>query len=342
MPKVLQRKSAQSKAPPVYRPQPTPLVVQRKTLSHGPKATLQAKPQNVPRAALPRTIQRSRAVQLQKADAQAYSDSNGLGITASQSTVSTYVNDTSKDKTLRKGLLDAWNKDNARWAIAMPGDLAAPTNPYSYNNFGPYQNWTNTTSGVKFQTPFGTGNISAFHNHGAPKLGSNANDWGKTKLGDKYTDYIAGLRSKGLTDSAIATALLQQDSTPFTTPLEERAAAMLHATVYLAEEWRKQGAAKLYRAILRAIESGAKDFDDFNNDFKFIQSAQLGREQVAQFYNVFLGDWAQTKLSASNQVYYGQMSPAREDDFSSDDDMRTDDRKNLSSVNRLLAEKHTG
>jgi hypothetical protein len=192
---------------------------------------------------------------------------------------------------------------------------------------------------VSFQTPFGTGNVSAYHNRGAPKLGSNAKDWGKTKLGDKYSDYIAGLRSNGLSDQAIATALLQQNNS-FTTPLEERAAAMLHATVYLAEEWRKQGAAKLYRAILRAIEAGLKTFDDFDNDFKFIQSAQSGREQVAAFYNVFLGDSNLSSLSVNDQVYYGQMSPVREDDFSSDDDMRTDDKKNLGTTNRLLATKH--
>ncbi|HEX2271469.1 MAG TPA: hypothetical protein VHH35_18130 [Pyrinomonadaceae bacterium] len=359
VPLVLQAKTAPVKTPPVYRPQPTPLVAQRKELKHGPKATIQAKaagrihPANA-RPALPRAVAQpkvarpapalpARAIQRQKSDAQTYSDTNGLGITANHSTVTAYVTNPLNPKDKRKGLLDAWNLNNARWAIDTPADLSsntASTYPYSYANFSTYKDWTNTTSGVSFTTPFGTGNVSAYHSRGAPKLGSNAKDWGKTTLGDTYVEYVRGLRSGGLSDPQIATAMLTDNDSAFKSQLEKRAAAMLWATVYLAEEWRKQGAAKIFRAMLRAIEAGTKDFDDFKIDFAFIPSAQGGRQMVGRFYDVFNNDIDVTDLSGAEQTYYNCLSPGPSDDFSSDDEMRTDDKKNLKGT-RLFAEKHS-
>jgi len=366
VPRVMQAKQAVAKAPPVYRPQPTPHVAQRKILTHGPKAAIQAKAQALPRetsgrppVAGPRplatrgtavrsghTIQRqqSRTIQRQKADAQAYADTNGLGITANHITVMAYVTTTANPKNHRQGLLDAWNLNNARWAINTPPDLAATTastNPYSYQNFQVYKDWTNTTSGVTFQTPFGTGNVSAFHNQGAPKLGSNKKDWDNADVGDKYIHYVAALRSGGLTDQQIATALLNENGAAFQSMEEKRAAAMIFSTVYLAEEWRKQGAAKVYRAMMRAIAAGTRTFDHFLDDYKFIPAAQSGREMVGRFYNVFNEDAAKASLSATEQVYYNCLSPAQTDDWSSDDELRKDDKKNLKSVNRLTAKKHT-
>ena len=65
------------------------------------------------------------------------------------------------------------------------------------------------------------------------------------------------------------------------------------------------------------------------------------REMVARFYDVFNGDTDITDLSVHEQTYYNCLSPGPSDDWSSDDEMRTDTKKNLKSVNRLLAEKHT-
>jgi len=290
--------------------------------------------------ARPATSLPGRAIQRQKSDAQDYADKNGIAITASHKTVSDYVNNTANDKTKRKGLLDAWNLNNARWAIPEPSDFGS-TNPYAYNNFSVYQNWTNTTSGVTFQTPFGTGNVSAYHNHGAPKLGSNKKDWDNVDVGDKYVHYVGALRSGGLSDQQIATALLAHNDSAFASMEEKRGAAMIFSTVYLAEEWRKQGAAKIYRAMLRAIAAGTRNFNHFLADYKFIPAAQSGREMVARFYDVFNSDTDVTDLSAHEQTYYNCLSPGPSDDWSSDDEMRTDTKKNLKTTNRLLAEKHT-
>lgn len=354
VPRVLQTKKAVAKAPPVYRPQPTPLVAQRKELKHGPKAAIRAKtagPIRQPKAGptRPRVVQPkvvrptaalpARTIQRQKADAQAYADTNGIAITASKQTVEDYVNNTANDKTLRRGLLAAWNLNNARWAISEPPDFGS-TNPFSYNNFQVYKDWTNTTSGVSFTTPFGTGNVSAFHNHGAPKLGSNKKDWSNTDVGDSYVEYVKALRSGGLNDRQIATALLAENDSAFVSVKEKRAAAMIFSTVYLAEEWRKQGAAKIYRAMLRAIVAGTRNFNHFLDDYKFIPSAQSGREMVARFYDVFNSDTDVTDLSPPEQTYYNCLSPGPSDDWSSDDEMRTDDKKNLKTTKRLLAEKY--
>jgi hypothetical protein len=159
-------------------------------------------------------------------------------------------------------------------------------------------------------------------------------------MGDKYVDFIAGLRSGGLSDAKIAQSLLDQDDTVLASHLEKRAAAMATVTVYLAEEWRKQGAAKIYRAILRLIVSGKKTFDDFLNDFAFVGSADLGRKQVGRFYDVWLGDTDRADMDSDEGEIYDVMSPQNNTDYSSDEDMRTDEKKNLKGK-RLFAQKYT-
>lgn len=201
---------------------------------------------------------------------------------------------------------------------------------WRFDQFTEYQNWTKTTSGVSVTPPFGVGNVSAYHNRGAPKISSRQSDFGGAKLGDSYVEYQRGLQSGGLTDSQIATALLNLDDSALTSDLEKRAASMLHVTVYLAEEWRKQGAAKIYRAILRNIAQGKSDFSTFDDDFKFIASADEGRQQVARFHDVQRGDESQSRLSISEQQIYGNMSPLRQQDFESGDEM--EDEKALKSM----------
>jgi len=278
-------------------------------------------------------------IRRQKADAVTFAKTNSIDIAVSMQTVTNYVNDLSNDKDLRKGLLDAWNLNaSSQWIIDTPADLAKGSdNPYHYSNFQAYQDFTTTTTGVSVQA-FG-GPVSAFFNRGAPKLGSAAKNWGKSSLGDSYVEYIQGLRSGGMTDAALAKALLELDDSVLASHLEKRAAAMMTVTVYLAEEWRKQGAAKIYRAILRLIVKGTRTFDDFLDDFAFIGSADAGRKQVGRFYDVWLDDADQSDMDSVESDIYGAMSPQRDEDFSSDDDMRTDDKKNLKSK-RLFAQKH--
>ncbi len=282
----------------------------------------------------------ARVIRRQKADAVSYAKTNAIDIAVSMQTVTNYVNDVSNDKALRTGLLDAWNLNSQdRWIIDTPADLVKGSdNPFHYSNFKEYQDFTKTSQGVSVDA-FG-GAISAFYNRGAPKLGSNAKDWGKTKLGDDYVGYIKGLRSGGVSDADIAQALLELDESALQSQLEKRAAAMMTVTVYLAEEWRKQGAAKIYRANLRLIANGTKTFDDFLETFKFIGSADAGRKQVGGFYDVWNGDADRGDMDTEDGEIYDQLSQQRDEDYSSDDDMRTEDKKNLKGK-RLFAIKHT-
>jgi len=295
-------------------------------------------PVAVPGRALPPAA--APVIRRKKFDAVRYSTQNGLGLgTVTRETVEAYVNDTDNDDDDRRGLLAAWNRNNTgRWTIETPRDLARQNNnPFHYSVFQEYQDFTKTSQGVSVDA-FG-GSVSAVYKRGAPKIGSAAKNWGKTKLGDSYVEYIRGLRSGGLTDSEIAEGLLELDESAFESDLERRAAAMMTVTVYLSEEWRKQGAAKIYRANLRMIRDGDRDFDDFLSSFKFIGSAVKGRRQVGQLYDVHNGDLDESDLDSDNQELMDAMSDIEDADMSSDDEMRTDDKKNLKGK-RLFAKKH--
>ncbi len=318
----------------------------------------QSGPRPVPLSGLAVPAGGAPVIRRQKADAVVYARDNALGITVSMEEVRAYVTNTANDATLRAGLLAAWNLNSQpRWTIDTPADLlgggggggltggglttggggGGSTNPFHHSNFQEYQDFTTTTQGVSVNA-FG-GPVSAVYKRGAPKLGSTSKDWGKSKLDDTYVGWVQGLRSGGMSDAAIAQALLDLDDTVLASHLEKRAAAMMTVTVYLAEEWRKQGAAKIYRAILRLIVRGDRTFDDFLDDFAFIGSADLGRRQVGRFYDVWLGDTDRADMDSDEGAIYDVMSPQRDSDYSSDDDMRTDDKKNLKKK-RLYAEKH--
>lgn len=180
--------------------------------------------------------------------------------------------------------------------------------------------WTKNSQGVKPRTKWGT--VSATHKRGAPKLGSLQKDYGNFKMSDKYVDYITALRSGGQADSVIAQGLLDEDDTVLNTHGEKRGAAMMHATVNLAEEWRKHGASKTYRAELRLVADGTWTFDEFLKNFKFIKSADEGRKQVGRFHEVHHGNTDEQTLSSTEKTIWRAMSPTRDEDFSSDDDER--------------------
>lgn len=180
--------------------------------------------------------------------------------------------------------------------------------------------WTKNSTGIRAQTPFGE--VSATHKRGAPKIGSRASNYGGFPMGDKYVDYIIALRSGGKSDREIANALLQEDVSVLSSDGEKRGAAMLYSTINLAEEWRKHGAAKLYRGELTRIAQGEDTFDDFLQKFKFISSADEGRKQVGRFHDVQSGVRSIEDLPEDEQEIWNALSPTVSDDFSSDEEER--------------------
>lgn len=205
-------------------------------------------------------------------------------------------------------------------------DMGGEHEDYRFNNWDTYKNWTKKSQDVQIVSEYGP--VSAFQNRGAPKIGSKKGDFGDEKMGDSYKEYIQGLRSGKESDSDIATDLLSLNDEFVTSDLEKRAAAMLHTTVYLSEEWRKQGAAKIYRSFLRLIAEGSKTFDDFLKDFAFIKSADEGRYMVSRFKDVKNKDAKMEDLDDNEKDVYNAMSPTNDGDFSSEDEMM--DEKQLS------------
>jgi hypothetical protein len=319
------------------------------------------------------TLRRQAAViRRTEAEAYAYIDDHHLGIPRNRKYVEAYINDRSNPAVHRRALRDEWN--NGLYGglyIEEPDDLAqiasrtrgrtvdhsdssddtpsnnnaasnssaSASNPYHFSQNDLYQRWTPSSKGESDEY-FG-GNINANHNRGAPKISSNVQDWPSTSVGDRYTDWVAAFEASDMDPREIAARLLKFDDRALEDqPNVQRAAAMLTATVYLAEEWRKQGAAKIYRAILRRIQRGERTFRDFLDDFAFVRSAQAGREQVARFYDVYLNDRPLSELSKQSQATYQDMSDIESEDFSSADEDRESGRKNLATVNRLKAVKH--
>lgn len=189
-----------------------------------------------------------------------------------------------------------------------------------------YENWTTgQTTNLSIDTEFGP--VAARHNRGAPYITSREEDYNNAKLGTTYESFISGLRNGTNDDSedaVLAQALLDNDTTELTTDLQHRAAAMLNTTVYLAEEWRKQGAGKIFRALLRQVIHEEITFDDFLHSFRFIASADEGRRQVARFQDVIDEELDYDDLDEDEQGIYDNMSEVEDDDFSSDDEMRED------------------
>lgn len=202
-----------------------------------------------------------------------------------------------------------------------------------------YENWTTgQTTNLSIQTEFGP--VAARHNRGAPFITSKEEDYNDAKVGTSYASFIHSLRdgtNDDSEDAVLAKALLDNDTTALNSDLQLRAAAMLNTTVYLAEEWRKQGAGKIYRSLLRQVIDGKITFDDFLRQFEFIPSADKGRQQVARIQDVIDEKLDYDDLPEHDQAIYDNMSEIESDDFSSDDDMRED--KKLKKK-RLFAKKY--
>ena len=166
---------------------------------------------------------------------------------------------------------------------------------------------------------------------------SKQEDYGGAPLGHgTYANMRRGLQQGEETDEEIAAKLLASE--PFEEAIQSRAAAVLYATVGLAEMWRKHGADKLFRAVLRCVEKGDLSLEDaLETSWTFKESADAGRKQVGRFQDVAEGDLPPSGLSEHDRMVWEEMSEVEPGDLSSDEEMR--DAKALKK-NRLYARKH--
>ena len=203
-----------------------------------------------------------------------------------------------------------------------------------------YEAWSpDKTTSEPMDTPFGK--ASARHSRGAPFVQTNKEDYGGFGVGDSYQAMISGLRgnSKDTSkDSTLAEALLTLSTADLAGEVQKNAASKLTVTVYLAEQWRKQGAKKIWRALLRLVADETIDFDKARQLFKFVKSADAGREQVGRFQDVHEGKRKRNDLNKDERLIYDAFSEIESEDFSSDDELR--EAKKLKSKSRLYAKKH--
>jgi Domain of unknown function (DUF4157) len=212
-----------------------------------------------------------------------------------------------------------------------------------------YRGWSkDQTTQQDVATDYGT--VSARHSRGAPYIQSRVDEWDGAKMGDKYSDFQRGLRDGDANDSSndpqIAKDLLNGTDDHLQSWLQYRAAAMLSATVGVAEQWRKQGAVKIFRAALRMVIDGKITLDQVLDGtyFHFVNSADEGQQQVGAIQDVHESKDGKTGDEDDvNAALYANMSPLRDDDLSSDEDMRKRKAPALSTQkpkNRLYARKH--
>jgi len=197
--------------------------------------------------------------------------------------------------------------------------LIQDTQPYSeFTDI--YREWNPSKKAQTFDTTLGPLNMR--HSRHAPFISTNRDQYPGTQVKVDYNDIIEALKKEGVDDSDIANILLIGQTEDLTDPNAIRAAAMLIGIVYVAEQWRKQGAVKVFRAILRLIKSGKMTLSDIPSYYDFVKSAADGREQVIRMWSIMEGKIELDSLEGYEQEIYGEMSPFREGDLESDDEMR--------------------
>lgn len=203
------------------------------------------------------------------------------------------------------------------------GERSLPSNSTGTRPYGMLEqlssNWHSSQPFQEVEGPFGKFNVK--HNRYAPYVTSNKEQYPDTDVRVDYDDMIRALKGEGLGDGEIAEILLTANSEGLTDLNAIRAAAMLTAAVYLAEEWRKKGAAKIFRGILRAISAGVMSLNDIPKYFRYVKSAQDGREQSARISAVLRGVQDESVLEEEDRGFIGYMSPGGPD-MESDDEER--------------------
>lgn len=184
-----------------------------------------------------------------------------------------------------------------------------------------YKKWTPKSTFQTFDNPFGPVNVR--HSRKAPFISTTVTQYPQTQVKVTYTAIIEALKNEKTSEKEIATILLDAQAEKLTHPNAIRAAAMLIEIVYLAEQWRKQGAVKIFRAILRLIQSQKMSLSDIETNFKFVISAVAGREQVMRLKQVLEGKIELGSLDEAEQEIYTAMSPQQEWDLESDEEMKT-------------------
>lgn len=194
-----------------------------------------------------------------------------------------------------------------------------------------YPGFTRETN-EDWATPWGI--VGLRYSRYAPYIQTSQDHWGTTLKTD-YAAYITALRESALSDPEIALRFLSELPHAFA-GRPAQAAAALHATVNVAEEWRKKGAAKIFRALLWTVLIDKISLEEAFQRFDFIPSAQEGMEQVGRF-----DDHANNNapLPQEDRRTYDLLSVAEDDEWSSDDEDRAhkdSDRK----TTRLHAQRH--
>ena len=188
--------------------------------------------------------------------------------------------------------------------------------PYRFgdNVSGHYQVWDESQQTNMPITSRGGISLNARHNRGAPYVT-------KPGVGDTYTSFLHGTAG-GADDRAVAHDLLHGTSDAIRTEDQQNNAAMMEAVVGLAEEWRKHGAAWLYRAILRGVKAGKWTLAQVPKLFAFVKSANSGRRQVARIQDVKAGRLKEDALVGDEKDIVGYGSDIDDDGFDSDEEVR--------------------
>jgi hypothetical protein len=141
--------------------------------------------------------------------------------------------------------------------------------------------------------------LSARHNRGAPYLtaGPSSSTVSNPKDLESYESWIRVLRGAGIEEATLARYLGMKDpndliplATVLKTPEQRFVLCMMWATVNLAEEFRKKGAAKVFRALMRAVEKNSTDLKTaVLTGFRFKTKADEGRVQVALVQDLLSG-----------------------------------------------------
>lgn len=227
--------------------------------------------------------------------------------------------------------------------------------PSTYRHYKPenweiYKTFGTWTGNKDFDTPFGPVRARKFR--GAPFITSDKSYYendSETLLSYKqYFDAFEALkRKKTITDfdKKIAEALLYLKLDFFEEDAHSiRAAAMIFSTVYLAEEWRKQGAQKIFRAYLRMCIDGSVEFSfkAFKEYFLFVKKADEGRKQVARISAVQKKEKSVADLmmlSEYDATLSGYISEDEDDEHAYDSDDEIRERKKLKKI-RIYPTEH--
>jgi hypothetical protein len=281
----------------------------------------------------------------------ANSDSLDSSSTTSSSSSSSSLIELSKEDYYRSNSLSNNNNNNNNSNVASTKTQNSSTPPALDKAYRTWDRAARKKEAVVVQTDYGP--VRAKHKRGAPHITSKDKDYNNASLrfdktdprdkGDSYKHFVHGLKGGAGGDSAIARSLLNRDATSLTQK-QKRAAAMLQATVYLAERWRKEKAHKLFRYHLKQVDQGKVTLEQAINDFTFAQQdggTEQGRKQLGRIDDLRHSKNKETmrkKASKSDLQIADQISDG---ESSTDDELlRKKKEDDVKSKQRLFSEKH--